>query len=225
MRLVLRVLVPLCCAVVLAVPRVAAADTITVGQTVSANEICSVDGVFFQTAVSSGSSYTVPSGDWTITSWSADGSVWGGQLVLVVLRPSAAPGDFDVVGESTAETLATGQLNSFSTSIPVRGGDTVGIWGTAMTACASGIPSPRDTFEFLPVSPVPAVGTTLTGLAGGAFARINVAATLVSRRSVPTSTDDCKSGGWQSFAGFKNQGDCVSFVVTGGKNPPTARGG
>ena len=36
----------------------------------------------------------------------------------------------------------------------------------------------------------------------------------------PTSAADCRHGGWRSF-GFKNQGDCVSFVATGGKNPPS----
>jgi hypothetical protein len=38
----------------------------------------------------------------------------------------------------------------------------------------------------------------------------------------PTSKDQCKNGGWQSFAsqGFKNQGDCVSYVATAGKNGP-----
>jgi hypothetical protein len=38
--------------------------------------------------------------------------------------------------------------------------------------------------------------------------------------ALPTSKDQCKHGGWRSFPGFKNQGDCVSFVVTRGKNPP-----
>ncbi|GAB3242735.1 thrombospondin type 3 repeat-containing protein [Nocardioides dilutus] len=39
----------------------------------------------------------------------------------------------------------------------------------------------------------------------------------------PTTKDQCKNGGWASFNGiytFKNQGDCVSFVATGGKNAP-----
>jgi hypothetical protein len=36
----------------------------------------------------------------------------------------------------------------------------------------------------------------------------------------PTSKDQCKNGGWRNFPGFKNQGDCVSFVATGGKSPP-----
>ena len=37
---------------------------------------------------------------------------------------------------------------------------------------------------------------------------------------LPMSKDQCKGAGWQSFGVFKNQGDCVSFVATGGKNPP-----
>jgi hypothetical protein len=36
----------------------------------------------------------------------------------------------------------------------------------------------------------------------------------------PTSKDECKNGGWQTYGIFKNQGDCVSFVATGGKNSP-----
>jgi dienelactone hydrolase len=36
----------------------------------------------------------------------------------------------------------------------------------------------------------------------------------------PTSQDQCTNGGWQTYSVFKNQGDCVSFVATGGKNPP-----
>jgi hypothetical protein len=36
-----------------------------------------------------------------------------------------------------------------------------------------------------------------------------------------TSTDQCKNGGWRNFPGFKNQGDCVSFVATNGKNQPS----
>jgi hypothetical protein len=36
----------------------------------------------------------------------------------------------------------------------------------------------------------------------------------------PTSLDQCKNGGWKNHGVFKNQGDCVSYVATGGKNPP-----
>jgi choice-of-anchor C domain-containing protein len=41
--------------------------------------------------------------------------------------------------------------------------------------------------------------------------------------ATPTAKDDCKNGGWQHLTDgqghtFKNQGDCVSFVATKGKN-------
>jgi hypothetical protein len=38
--------------------------------------------------------------------------------------------------------------------------------------------------------------------------------------AAPTTKDDCKNGGWRNFGVFKNQGDCVSFVATKGKNQP-----
>ena len=41
---------------------------------------------------------------------------------------------------------------------------------------------------------------------------------------MPTSKDACKKGGWVGFGVFKNQGDCVSYVATGGKNPPAGGG-
>ena len=39
--------------------------------------------------------------------------------------------------------------------------------------------------------------------------------------SVQTAKDQCKNGGWRNFSSptFKNQGDCVSFFATGGRNP------
>jgi hypothetical protein len=43
---------------------------------------------------------------------------------------------------------------------------------------------------------------------------------ISSRRLLPTSKDQCKNGGWRTFGVFKNQGDCVSFVATKGKNQP-----
>lgn len=40
--------------------------------------------------------------------------------------------------------------------------------------------------------------------------------------SEPTTTAECKHGGWKNYGDlFKNQGDCVSFVVTEGRNEPS----
>jgi hypothetical protein len=39
----------------------------------------------------------------------------------------------------------------------------------------------------------------------------------------PTNVDQCKNNGWKDYVSpsFKNQGDCVSFVATRGKNLPS----
>ena len=38
---------------------------------------------------------------------------------------------------------------------------------------------------------------------------------------LPTSKDQCKNGGWENYGTtFRNQGDCVSFVASGGKKAP-----
>jgi hypothetical protein len=38
--------------------------------------------------------------------------------------------------------------------------------------------------------------------------------------TVTLGTETCKKGGWQSYGVFKNQGDCVSYFSTDGRNPP-----
>ncbi len=37
--------------------------------------------------------------------------------------------------------------------------------------------------------------------------------------TLPATKAECKKGGWQNYDIFKNQGDCVSYVATGGGNP------
>ena len=44
--------------------------------------------------------------------------------------------------------------------------------------------------------------------------------TAVFGPQLPTSKAQCDKGGWQTFPGFKNQGDCVSYVASKGKNKP-----
>jgi hypothetical protein len=75
-----------------------------------------------------------------------------------------------------------------------------------------------DTFDAVPIGRTPTDCSPLapSGL-GGPYSGDIV---IVDAPPLPTSKDQCKDGGWQTYGVFKNQGDCVSFVVTGGKNPP-----
>jgi hypothetical protein len=43
---------------------------------------------------------------------------------------------------------------------------------------------------------------------------------VVDSEPLPTDARPCKNGGWRSYGVFKNQGDCVSFVASGGRNLP-----
>jgi hypothetical protein len=53
-------------------------------------------------------------------------------------------------------------------------------------------------------------------------AGIAVIPLVVPGPRLPTSKNQCSKGRWQSFGTLcKNQGDCMSFVAAGGKNPPS----
>jgi uncharacterized delta-60 repeat protein len=64
-------------------------------------------------------------------------------------------------------------------------------------------------------------GATLSDVAGFTdfdFALARYESGLVTGRGPPTSKEECKHGGWRTFnipREFKNQGDCIQFVMTG----------
>ena len=75
-----------------------------------------------------------------------------------------------------------------------------------------------ETYTFL----APSASTTLSFVSTTAGAWGPAIDNVVITETVPTKSD-CKDGGWQAMidnAGnhFKNQGDCVSYFATGGKN-------
>jgi hypothetical protein len=67
--------------------------------------------------------------------------------------------------------------------------------------------------NFGPGCPEPQLFYFDLGLSSGDFV-------VVDAPPLPTSKGQCNNDGWQSFGLFANQGDCVSFVATAGKNPP-----
>jgi hypothetical protein len=51
---------------------------------------------------------------------------------------------------------------------------------------------------------------------------VRINGTTYTFTATPRTSSECKNGGWKTFTelGFKNQGDCVSYVATGGRNAP-----
>jgi hypothetical protein len=78
---------------------------------------------------------------------------------------------------------------------------------------AAGIPFPTGTIEFISIL------IDVQGTADVSNITVNGQLQTVSGESM----DLCKNGGWKTFSNpsFKNQGDCVSFFATGGKNQPS----
>jgi titin len=136
----------------------------------------------------------------------------------VLTSALVSPGRLVVRGTIDTPSPQTVVLEFFANPVPVPGGDPSG-YGEGAVFLGTATPAPDGSFTA--VLPSVASGTlisaTATDAAGNTseFAQDVAALTLL-----PTSKDQCKDGGWQSFGVFKNQGDCVSYVATDGKNPP-----
>lgn len=189
-----------------------AATTVTIGNTFP-SLVCGGPAFVVQTA---NSAYVVPAGDWRITAWSTQAGPGGGSMSLMIFRPTATPGTYLVVGESPVESLTANTLNTFTLTSPfaVQPGDLLGMWeGIGVNCAVFGGGVVQYNFGAEP----PAGATVTLGFSQGLH--LNISATLSP--ALPTTKADCMQGGWQSFFGaFKNQGDCVSFIATDGKNPP-----
>ena len=65
------------------------------------------------------------------------------------------------------------------------------------------------------------ISATIALCAALSFATTALATITPPTSTEPQTTSDCKKDGWRNYGDmFKNQGDCVSFVATNGKNPP-----
>jgi hypothetical protein len=97
---------------------------------------------------------------------------------------------------------------------------TVEVYDAVANAWTAGVPMPT-TRAHLGVG---VVNNVLYAIGGGNSSGVlstNEAFTPTPPAPVlPTTAAQCRSGGWKTFGVFKNQGDCVSFVATKGRNPP-----
>ena len=101
----------------------------------------------------------------------------------------------------------------------------VGVFiGLALHAPAQAAAAPITEYP-VPTAGLPGLGSEPDGIAAGPDGAIwftEAIGNKIGRISVvPTSKEQCKNGGWRTFPGFRNQGDCVAFVATHGRNHPT----
>ena len=172
-------------------------------------------------------SYVVPSGGGKITSFSYQSGSQnpGEQLDFLVLRPTAELGAYTVIGKTGVVTLKGTQtgttVETFAANIAVQGGDVLGLWTPGPLHDVVQLGGVGGTVVFNEsAQPDPNVGDVLSLLTGVGTSDLNESANFAP--PLPTRLDQCMNGGWMSFGStFKNPGDCLSFVATHGKNPPT----
>ena len=195
----------------------------------------------FESGTSPGAYLTVPTGGTAIDNWSVD----SGNVDYVGSYWAASDGarSIDLNG-STAGTLsqsfATTPGATYKVTFDLSGNPASGPADKALSVNATGGTSTAyhydtsvegNTLSDMKWQPqsytftAPSATTTLsfasqtTGAYGPALDNVAITELYVT----PLDANQCKKGGWQSLAdysgtSFKNQGDCVSFVATGGTN-------
>jgi choice-of-anchor C domain-containing protein len=196
----------------------------------------------FETGTFSGAPWdTLFPGNTNLTGWTVDsGSVdWTGSY----WPASAGSRSIDLSGNepgAISQTLATTTGNTYAVSFDLSGNPACGPAAKTLTVGAAGAATDSLTFDtgiagnslsdmkweahqysFIATSSSTALTFTSTtaGSCGPAIDNIVVTETV----AVPPTLADCKDAGWLTMVdadgnGFKNQGDCVSYFATGGKN-------
>jgi hypothetical protein len=192
-----------------------------VGQTTPTPTGCASDLAVFQTGVSSGHSFTVPSGTWVLTSWSTQASSETGPMQALVGAPGN-PNEYTVVGESATENLTANTLNTFSTSIVVHGGDVLGFWLGGLTSCDNVTGNGSDAYVDVSAASSPSVGNTATY---SAFTGeiMNISATLVPLTNAAIRPPDhmfvCYSKYEQDGGALFTDGEGEAQIANGGWVP------
>ena len=166
--------------------------------------------------IDSDTSYVVPAGGGTVTSFSFQSisANAGEQVDFLILRPTGGS-NYTVVGRTGLESLAgSGSVETFPADIPVQAGDLLGIYSSVLINCRR-INSGPGTQITTSSSSDPNVGDSIPIPFIAPGNDVNESANLAP--PVPTSKDQCKNGGWQQLVDdhgqpFRNQGQCVAWV-------------
>lgn len=135
----------------------------------------------------------------------------------VLTSAVASSGHLVVTGTIDTQSPQSVTLEFFANTVPTPGGDPSG-YGEGATFLGDATPAADGTFSVALPSVAP--GTLISATATDAAGNTSEFAKDIPAITLPTSADQCKNGGWQAYGIFKNQGDCVSYVATKGKNPP-----
>jgi hypothetical protein len=143
------------------------------------------------------------------------GEVWAPYPPLTL-----SPGTYDFVALDTGNAGAVGSMDVYFDAAPPI---------TVTTLTPNSPPTPiGDTIvtvsNFTLANSDPAIDRVGTCAAFPDGSQDSLARFTITVETVepvlPTTKDECKNGGWEDFGVFENQGDCVSFVSSVGKNTP-----
>jgi hypothetical protein len=144
------------------------------------------------------------------------GTLWGS---LSARGAAGTPGLYSINPATGAATFVAPIQDSSGT--PPSGGVVslqFDCQGTLYGGTATGLFAP-DGGRLVTINPATGLFTFVGAVSATAGNSLGALA-FQNSRCLPTSKGQCKKGGWRNFGMFKNQGDCVSFVATRGKNPP-----
>ena len=113
----------------IAFPSAAAAETVTIGSLAPAgsSSMCLSCQMIQLGTDPAAPSYAVPSGNWTVVSWSTQaGTMTAGNVRLMVWRATSTAGQYQMVGASPFQLVSPNSAPSVPVSIPVQGGDLLG---------------------------------------------------------------------------------------------------
>lgn len=210
----------LAAAAALLLPSTALAASPTIGSAVGDSYCQGVTADTIQLS-SSKPSYAVPPGATAITDWFFQAaSNDTGSVSLLVWRPDGT-GGYNLIAVSPPVNLSDPNSTfALGGTIPVLAGDLIGLRISGDVTCYSSTTTGETFGIALSTTDIGSpIAIDVTG-----FGQLNVRASVdLASNPVVTTADQCKDGGWQTLTDslgtpFKNQGDCVSFVRTGGKN-------
>jgi hypothetical protein len=173
------------CFVAIALAGAAPAGATTIGQLAPGNSptLCFAQSDFFNSSVTKGESYAVPSYATSITSWSTNAGAGPGQTMSFKVFRQVGTDTFRVVAHDGPRALAESTTNRFPVNIAVQPGDFIGInsanAASVNNACVFTDPdfvSPTDRYRGHIGDP--ADGEENTYFQSGSVAHVNVTAVV-----------------------------------------------